>query len=126
MKMRHLLKPIRKNMVVISGIKTAIKIAPIVYKVGKVVWKATLKTKRGGQWMTRHPKIVKYGTVAASGGALLLDLSNIDYSAIIQKPPYRKNGKARADLLGYSRRRFSQQIYKPYNRCRRRRKGRYY
>ncbi len=84
-------------MVVISGIKTAIKIAPVVYKVGKVVWKASLKTKRGGQWMTRHPKVVKYGTAAAGVGSLLLDLTNIDYDALIPKtvPGTGKNGQTR-------------------------------
>ena len=83
-------------MVVIQGIQTAIKIAPIVYKVGKVVWKASMKTKRGGQWLTRHPKIAKYGTVAAGAGGLLLDLTNIDYSAILPKTPsYNKTGQTR-------------------------------
>ncbi len=73
-------------MTVISGIfaaaKVAIKIAPFVYRASKITYKAASKTKHGAQWMRRHPKIVKYGTVAAGGASLLLDLTNIDYSAI--------------------------------------------
>ncbi len=73
-------------MVVISGIitivKTAIKIAPVAFRASKIVYKAGSKTKHGAQWIRAHPKIVKYGTAAAGAGSLLLDLTNIDYSAI--------------------------------------------
>ncbi len=92
--MRHLLKPIQKTMVVITGIKTAIKIGlralPYALRAGKVGYSAAKATKHGASWIRRHPKAVKYGTVAAGGATLLLDLTNIDYSAI---PPYEKPGK---------------------------------
>ncbi len=69
-------------MVVVTGIKTAIKIAPIIYKGIKIVYKGSIKTKRGAQWMARHPKIARYGTIAASSAPIIYDLMNIDYSAI--------------------------------------------
>ncbi len=91
-------------MVVISGIKTAIKIAkyaPVVWKVGKVVYKGIKSTKQGGQWISRHPKALKYGTAAAGVGSLLLDLTNIDYSAIIPQKTTSpvKTGQTRTNMV---------------------------
>ncbi len=94
-------------MVVITGIKTAIKIAPIIYKGSKIVYQGFKKTKYGAQWMSRHPNIAKYGTAAAGVGGLLLDLSNIDYSALPSWPksPY-KNGQTRGNVYGTKPRRW--------------------
>ncbi len=98
-------------MVVISGIitvvKTAIKIAPIAFRASKIVYKAGVKTKHGSQWIRRHPKIVKYGTVAAGAGSLLLDLTNIDYSAIQEKGKPDKKQQTRSYIQSsYSRQQF--------------------
>ncbi len=88
-------------MTVISGIieavKIGIRVAPVIYKSGKIVYKAGGKTRQGAQWLSRHPKIVKYGTVAAGASSLLLDLTNIDYSAIIPekvRPPTVKQTRS--------------------------------
>ncbi len=79
-------------MVVITGIKTAIKIAPIVYKAGKIIYKSVSKTRQFDRYMARHPKILKYGTIGATGGTLIYDLLNIDYDSLIGTTPsrYRK------------------------------------
>ncbi len=101
-------------MVVITGIKTAIKIAPIIYKGSKIVYKGFKKTKYGAQWLSRHPQIAKYGTAAAGVGGLLLDLTNIDYSALPSfKKPY-KNGQARGNVYGtkYGRFRSKKRSYR--------------
>ncbi len=120
MRMRHLLKPIQKNkMTVISGIIQVARIAYIGYKVSKVVYKAGSKTKQGAQWLSRHPNIAKYGTVAAGGTSLLLDLTNIDYSAIQipTKSPYQ-NGQTRGNMeFSRSRSRYGYQYRKPSKRC---------
>ncbi len=88
-------------MTVISGIQTAIKIAPIVYRAGKIIYHGIKRTKAGAQWLSRHPKIAKYGTVAVGAGGLILDLTNIDYSAI--PSPFNgsnKNGQTRSNVYG--------------------------
>ncbi len=83
-------------MVVISGIKTAIKIAPIIYKIGKITYKGFKSTRKGQQWLSRHPKALKYGTAAAGVGSLLLDLTTIDYDALLPKTVSTpKNGQTR-------------------------------
>ncbi len=121
---RHLLKPIQKNkMTVISGIlqaaKITIKIAPIAFRAGKIGYQAAGKTKHGAQWIRKHPKIIKYGTIGAAGASLLLDLTNIDYSAIPSPTKYpSKNGQTRANL--YSAR-SGQQYYSKYQYLHRRR-----
>ncbi len=101
-------------MTVITGIKTIIKIAPIIYKVGQVGYKGFKTTRKGQQWLSRHPRAVKYGTVGVGVGGLLLDLTNIDYSAIPSfKKPY-KNGQARGNIYGtkYGRFRSKKRSYR--------------
>ncbi len=88
-------------MVVISGIQTAIKIArvaiPIAIKAGKFGYRTTKATHKGAKWLRRHPKVAKYGTAAAGVGSLLLDLTNIDYDALLPKtiPGTTKTGQTR-------------------------------
>ncbi len=107
-------------MVVIQGIKTAIKIAPIIYKVGQVAYKGFKSTRKGQQWLSRHPNVAKYGTVGIGVGGLILDLTNIDYSAIIPKNPgYPKNGQTRSNFYSTQRGRFRR-----YNNCYRPRRRR--
>ncbi len=87
-------------MVIITGIKTAIKIAPIIYKIGKIGYKGFKSTRKGQQWLSRHPKAVKTATAAVGVGGLLLDLTNIDYSAI-QIPRFpSKNRQTRTNVYG--------------------------
>lgn len=111
-------------MTVITGIQTAIKIAPIVYRAGKIVYHGVKRTKAGAQWLSRHPKIAKYGTVAAGAGGLLLDLTNVDYSAI--PSPFTKPGKVgqtRDNVYGTKSRRFyGSQRYPRYCRPKRRKR----
>ncbi len=70
-------------MVVVTGIVQAIKIglrvAPIAYKLAK-------KNVQVAKYLYRHPRIAKYGTIAAGTAPLIYDLLNIDYSAIPKKP----------------------------------------
>ncbi len=82
-------------MVVITGIKTAIKIAPIIYKVAKITYSGAKKTRQGQQWIARHPKALRYGTIAASSAPVIYDLLNVDYSAIQKTFPRRPKSKAR-------------------------------
>ncbi len=100
-------------MTVITGIQTAIKIAPIVYKGLKIVYKASVKTKRGAQWLGRHPNIARYGTIAASSAPIIYDLLNIDYSAIQKRFPDKKQ-QARGKLYATRAR---QQYSTGYNPC---------
>ncbi len=78
-------------MVVVTGIITAIKIAarvaPIVYKYGQ-------KNLAVAKYLYRHPRIAKYGTIAAASAPLIYDLLNIDYSAI-PIPKFPKTNKVR-------------------------------
>ncbi len=104
-------------MVVISGIVQAIKIgiryAPAVYKGSKIVYTGLIKTRAGAQWLSRHPNIVKYGTVAAGAGGLLLDLTSIDYNALIPKtiPGTTKTGQTRDSMVSTSRRPRNKYVY---------------
>ncbi len=103
-------------MVVITGIKTAIKIAPIIYKVAKIGYKGFKSTRKGQQWLSRHPRAVKYGTVGAGVGSLLLDLTNIDYSAI-QVPRFpSKNRQTRTNVYRTKYGRFNNQKYQYLHR----------
>ncbi len=110
-------------MVVISGIiQTILKVAPIVYRVATITYKAGSKTRQGKQWISRHPKALRYGTAAAGGASLLLDLTNIDYSAIIPpKKPSRKIRQTRTNIYGLSNRRVYNTKCKPLPRRSRRR-----
>ncbi len=108
-------------MVVITGIKTVIKIAPIIYKVAKIGYKGFSKTRAGSQWIRRHPRVIKYGTAGAGIGSLLLDLTNIDYSAIIPPAKYRKDRQTRTNFYRASNRRFYDQKCQPIPRRSRRR-----
>ncbi len=74
-------------MVVVTGIRTAIKYAPVIYKGLQIVYKAAKKTRQGQQWVARHPKVIRYGTYAATGGTLVYDLLSIDYDSLIGKNP---------------------------------------
>ncbi len=71
-------------MAVISGIISAIRIG---LTVSRIVYKTGSKTKAGAQWITRHPNYVRAGTIGATAGGLILDLSNVDYSALLPKKP---------------------------------------
>ncbi len=93
-------------MTVISGIQTAIKIAPIVYRAGKIIYHGIKRTKAGGQWLSRHPNVVKAGTVTAGAGGLILDLTNIDYSSLVPQQKPGKNGQTRKYVYGAKSGRF--------------------
>ncbi len=118
-------------MVIITGIKTAIKIGikalPYAIRAGKVGYSAAKATKHGARWLRKHPKAVKYGTVAAGGASLLLDLTNIDYSAIPQKDAIpSKNGQTRNYLVkSRSGQRYGYTYSKSRKRCTPRRQKRF-
>ncbi len=112
-------------MVVISGIIRTIRIG---LTVSRILYKAGVKTRAGKQWLSRHPRAVKAGTVAAGAGGLLLDLTSIDYSGILPKKPYKpsKTGQARNYMV--QSRTGRQQYNNDYTskRCPSRRQGRFY
>ncbi len=81
-------------MPVITGIIQAARIAYIGYKVGKIVYKGVKYSKPAAQWLGRHPKIARYGTIAASSAPIIYDLLNVDYSAI-QIPKFPQTNKVR-------------------------------
>ncbi len=115
-------------MTVITGIKTAIKIAPIIYKVAKVVYKTGKKGRAFDRYMARHPKVLKYGTVAAGAGTLVYDLINIDYDSLIAQIPktYRKQQQTRGNFYS-ARSRFKYKTdYCPVPRRRRSRQKQFY
>ncbi len=106
-------------MVVITGIKTAIKIAPIIYKVGKVIYKGAKKTRAFDRYMARHPKILKYGTAGVGIGTLVYDLSNIDFDSLIGTPKtYSKFKQTRNNFQQSRFRRFKQGYCTPQPRRR--------
>ncbi len=113
-------------MVVISGIiaaaKIAVRVAPYAFRAGKITYQAAKKTKHGAAWIRRHPKAVKYGTAAAGVGTLLLDLTNIDYSAIptakIRTPTVKQT---RDNVYSTGSRQFNNANYRSCYRYRRRR-----
>ncbi len=87
-------------MVIVTGIKAAIKLAPIIYRGSKIIYKGFKQTKRGSQWIARHPKAVRLGTIGATAGTLVYDLINIDYDSLIGPIPktYRKQQQARGNF----------------------------
>ena len=87
-------------MVVVTGIRTAVKLAPIIYKVGKAVYKAGSKTRSFDRYIARHPKALRYGTAAVGIGTLVYDLTNIDYDSLIGpiSKTYRKQQQARSNF----------------------------
>ncbi len=87
-------------MVVITGIKAAIKLAPIIYRGSKIIYKAATKVPAFKRYMSRHPKAVRYGTIAATGGTLVYDLLSIDYDSLLGPIPktYRKQQQARGNF----------------------------
>ncbi len=101
-------------MVVVTGIKTVIKLAPVIYRAGQIIYKAGSKTRAFDRYMARHPKALKYGTAAVGIGTLVYDLTNIDYDSLIGTPqtnrPYRK---ARTNLQPFGSRQFSKTDYRP-------------
>ncbi len=119
-------------MVVVTGIRTAVKLAPIIYKGLKLVYKAGSKTRAFDRYMARHPKVLKYGTVAAGVGTLIYDLTNIDYDSLIGKNPTgnrfkqtrgnfyppgtRQQYKSRSSYLDRSRFCKQRQFYRSRNR----------
>ncbi len=110
-------------MVVITGIKTVIKLAPVIYRVSKVIYKGVKKTRSFDRYMARHPKVLKYGTAGVGIGTLIYDLTNIDYDSLLGTNPtsYRKQQargyiqspgsrfKQYAKCPTFPRRRFSEQ-----------------
>ncbi len=115
-------------MVIITGIKTAIKIAPIIYRASKVIYKGARKVPAFNRYMSRHPKILKYGTVAAGAGTLVYDLINIDYDSLIAQIPKtnRKQQQTRGNFYS-TRSRFQYKAdYCPVPRRRRRRQKQFY
>ncbi len=96
-------------MVVVTGIKAAIKIAPIIFKVGKVLYKAGSKTRAGNRFISRHPKILRAGTIAAASGTLVYDILNIDYDSLIGPTPSRNR---KQQTRGYIQSTRSRQFYK--------------
>ncbi len=101
-------------MTVITGIIQAARIGYIAYRVGKVLYKGSLRTKRGAQWLGRHPKIARYGTVAASSAPIIYDLLNIDYSAIQKQiPKSYPVRKTRNSMVKFGSRRRNYNYCKP-------------
>ncbi len=106
-------------MVVVTGIRTAIKLFPVFYKGAQIVYKAAKKTRAGDRYLARHPKILKYGTIAATGGTLIYDLLNIDYDSLIGPPKtYSKFKQARSNFQSPSARQFQYSKYPIIPRCR--------
>ncbi len=115
-------------MVVITGIKAAIKLAPIIYRASKVIYKGARKVPAFNRYMSRHPKILKYGTVAAGAGTLVYDLLNIDYDSLIaQIPKTNRQFKQTRGNFQSSRTRFRFKAdCPPVYRSRRRRQKQFY
>ncbi len=87
-------------MVVVTGIITAIKIAtrviPIIYKGGK-------KIKPAAQFFDRHKRTATIATTAAATAPLIYDLLNIDYDALLPKQRQPgKTGQTRDNVYGTS------------------------
>ncbi len=66
-------------MVVVTGIIT---VGKIIVRAAPIIWKGIQKTNAGRQWISRHPKALRYGTIGATAAPVIYDLLNIDYSAI--------------------------------------------
>ena len=106
-------------MVVVTGIRTAIKIAPILWKVGKVLYKAGSKTRAGDRYLARHPKIIKYGTAGVGIGTLIYDLLNIDYDSLISPNTSSRRFKQTRGYIQSPGARFQQYSKYPFiPRCR--------
>ncbi len=103
-------------MAVISGIISAIRIG---LTVSRIVYKVGSKTRAGAKWMQRHPKAVRAGTIGATAGGLILDLTNVDYSAILPKKPWKpsKTGQTRNYMEQSQSRRFQRTNYRTRERC---------
>ncbi len=115
-------------MVVITGIKTVIKIAPIIYKVAKTIYKAGSKTRAFDRYMARHPRVLRAGTLAASGGTLVYELMNIDYDSLLGpiSKTYRKQQQTRGNVFQSRSRRFKQGYCPPISRRRYGRQKQFY
>ncbi len=108
-------------MVVVTGIIAVAKVAWEVVKIAArttpYVYKGVKKSKQGAQWLSRHPKIAKYGTVAASSAPIIYDLMNIDYSAIqttkIRSPTVKQT---RGNFQSSRTRQFCKPNYRSRNR----------
>lgn len=104
-------------MVVVTGIRTAIKIARIVIKVGRKTG-ATASFAR--KFESRYGrKAAKYGAIAAqvaTGGAVIYDLMTIDQSGSKQVRKI-KNGKARSYMEFPRSKRFRSTKYRDFERC---------
>ncbi len=108
-------------MVVITGIKAAIKLAPIIYRASKIIYKGAKKVPAFNRYMSRHPKAIRYGTIAATGGTLVYDLLSIDYDSLLGpiSKTYRKQQQARGYVHATRARQFKQTDYCPVPRRRR-------
>ena len=104
-------------MVVVTGIRTAIQI-------GKVVYKIAQKTGATGKFATKFErrygrKAAKYGAIAAQiavGGTVIYDLMTIDQSGQKQiRTP--KIGKTRNYMEFPRSKRFRSAKYRNYERC---------
>ncbi len=114
-------------MVVITGIKTVIKLAPVIYKVSKVLYKGVKKTRSFDRYMARHPKILKYGTATVGIGTLVYDLTNIDYDSLLGTNPTRdRKQQARSYFQSPRTRQFLDPIGCVVPRRRRRKQGQFY
>ncbi len=84
-------------MVVVTGIRTAIKLAPIIYKGSKIIYKSLKKTRAFDRYVSRHPKALKYATAGVGVGTLIYDLTNIDYDSLLGpiSKTYNKQFKTR-------------------------------
>ncbi len=115
-------------MVIITGIKTAIKIAPIIFKASKIIYRAGSKTRAGQRWISRHPKAIRAGTIGATAGTLVYDLLDIDYDSLLGPIPktYRKQQQTRGNFYS-TRSRFQYKTdYCSVPRRRRSRQKRFY
>ncbi len=114
-------------MVVVTGIRTAIKLFPVIFKGAKIVYKAAKKTRAGDRYLARHPKIIKAGTIAATGGTLIYDLLNIDYDSLVGTNPSRdRKQQARSYFQSPRTRQFLDPIGCVVPRRRRRKQGQFY
>ncbi len=78
-------------MVVVTGIITA---GRIIARAAPIIWRGIQRTNAGRQWISRHPKALRYGTIGATAAPVIYDLLNIDYSAI-PFPKFPKTYKVR-------------------------------
>ncbi len=97
-------------MVVVTGVKELVKLAPIIYKVAQTFYKAGSKTRAFDRYVSRHPRALKYATAGVGVATLTYDLMNIDYDSLIAQIP--KTNRKFKQTRGYLQSSRARQFYK--------------